>query len=134
MSEGLIVNKGIVLLIREDDMVAQGHPYRLCSLSESCLGLKVNDSQLNLILEILSFKNKRAMSFNRLKNVIVATGSPISVPTTIDYADYADGLARRMCTQRWLKASLDIGRSVPFLFWQSGKIVNLALILMLFEK
>ena len=83
MSERLIVNKGIVLLIRKDDMVAQGHPYRLCSLSESCLGLKVNDSRLNLILEILSFKNKRA---------------------------------------------------VPFLFWQSGKIVNLALILMLFEK
>ena len=115
-------------------MVAQGHPYRLCSLSKSCLGLKVNDSRLNLILEILSFKNKRAMSFNRLKNVIVATGSPISVPTTIDYADYAGGLARRMCTLRWLKASLDIGRSVPYLFWQSGKIVNLALILMLFEK
>ena len=37
-------------------------------------------------------------------------------------------------TQRWLKASLDIGRAVPYLFWQSGKIVNLALILMLFEK
>ena len=32
------------------------------------------------------------------------------------------------------KASLDIGRAVPYLFWQSGKIVNLALILMLFEK
>ena len=64
--------------------------------------------------EILSFKNKRAMlsslyqkiylgdicARNNIKsdrvlnilikkNVIVATGTPISVPTTIDYADYA---------------------------------------------
>ncbi len=32
---------------------------------------------------------KQPLSYNRLKNVIVATGSPISVPTTIDYVDYA---------------------------------------------
>ena len=32
---------------------------------------------------------KQPLSYNRLKNVIVATGSPISVPTTIDYAGYA---------------------------------------------
>ena len=58
--------------------------------------------------EIQSFKNKRAMlsslyqkiylgdicarnniKNDRLKNVIVTTGSSISVPTTIDYVDYA---------------------------------------------
>ena len=32
---------------------------------------------------------KQPLSYNRLKNVIVATGSPISVPTAIDYVDYA---------------------------------------------
>ena len=32
---------------------------------------------------------KQPLSYNRLKNVIVSTGSPISVPTTIDYAGYA---------------------------------------------
>ena len=32
---------------------------------------------------------KQPLSFNRLKNVIVATGSPISLPTTIDYVDYS---------------------------------------------
>lgn len=32
---------------------------------------------------------KQPLSYNRLKNVIVTTGSSISVPTTIDYVDYA---------------------------------------------
>jgi hypothetical protein len=31
---------------------------------------------------------KQPLSFNRLKNIIVSTGSPISVPTTIDYVDF----------------------------------------------
>lgn len=32
---------------------------------------------------------KQPLSFNRLRNVIVLTGSALSVPTTIDYAGYA---------------------------------------------
>lgn len=30
----LVILERIVLFIRKDDMVAQGHPYRLCSLSK----------------------------------------------------------------------------------------------------
>ena len=32
---------------------------------------------------------KQPLSFNRLRNVIVATESPISVPTAIDYSGFA---------------------------------------------
>ena len=44
---------------------------------------------LNILIKKIAESVKQPLSYNRLKNVIVATGSPISVPTTIDYADYA---------------------------------------------
>jgi predicted AAA+ superfamily ATPase len=44
---------------------------------------------LNILIKKMAESVKQPLSFNRLKNVIVATGSPISVPTTIDYTDYA---------------------------------------------
>jgi hypothetical protein len=44
---------------------------------------------LNILIKKMAESVKQPLSFNRLKNVIVATGSPISVPTAIDYADYA---------------------------------------------
>ena len=48
-----------------------------------------NDRVLNILIKKMAESVKQPLSFNRLKNVIVATGSPISVPTTIDYAAYA---------------------------------------------
>ena len=44
---------------------------------------------LNILIKKMAESVKQPLSYNRLKNVIVATGSPISVPTTIDYAGYA---------------------------------------------
>ena len=48
-----------------------------------------NDRVLNILIKKMAESVKQPLSYNRLKNVIVATGSPISVPTTIDYAGYA---------------------------------------------
>ena len=47
-----------------------------------------NDRVLNILIKKMAESVKQPLSFNRLKNIIVATGIPISVPTTIDYADY----------------------------------------------
>ena len=47
-----------------------------------------NDRVLNILIKKMAESVKQPLSFNRLKNIIVATGMPISVPTTIDYADY----------------------------------------------
>lgn len=44
---------------------------------------------LNILIKKMAESVKQPLSYNRLKNVIVSTGSPISVPTTIDYAGYA---------------------------------------------
>lgn len=44
---------------------------------------------LNILIKKMAESVKQPLSYNRLKNVIVATGAPISVPTTIDYVDYA---------------------------------------------
>ena len=43
---------------------------------------------LNILIKKMAKSVKQPLSYNRLKNVIVSTGSPISVPTTIDYVDY----------------------------------------------
>ena len=48
-----------------------------------------NDRVLNILIKKMAESVKQPLSYNRLKNVIVSTGSPISVPTTIDYAGYA---------------------------------------------
>ena len=46
------------------------------------------DRVTNILIKNMAECVKQPLSFNRLKNIIVATGMPISVPTTIDYADY----------------------------------------------
>jgi hypothetical protein len=44
---------------------------------------------MNILVKKMAESVKQPLSFNRLRNVIVATGSPISVPTAIDYAGFA---------------------------------------------
>ena len=44
---------------------------------------------MNILIKKMAESVKQPLSFNRLRNVIVSTGSPISVPTTIDYVGFA---------------------------------------------
>ncbi|MBR0182875.1 MAG: ATP-binding protein [Bacteroidaceae bacterium] len=64
--------------------------YQKIYLGDICARNNIkNDRVLNILIKKMAESVKQPLSFNRLKNVIVATGSPISVPTTIDYVAYA---------------------------------------------
>ena len=64
--------------------------YQKIYLGDICARNNIkNDRVLNILIKKMAESVKQPLSFNRLKNVIVATGSSICVPTTIDYAAYA---------------------------------------------
>ena len=44
---------------------------------------------MNILIKKMAESVKQPLSYNRLKNVVAATGTTISVPTTIDYVGYA---------------------------------------------
>ena len=63
--------------------------YQKIYLADICARNNIkNERVMNILIKKMAESVKQPLSFNRLKNVIVATGSPISVPTTIDYAGY----------------------------------------------
>ncbi|MBQ5997673.1 MAG: ATP-binding protein [Bacteroidales bacterium] len=63
--------------------------YQKIYLADICARNNIkNERVMNILIKKMAESVKHPLSFNRLKNVIVATGSPISVPTTIDYAGY----------------------------------------------
>ena len=63
--------------------------YQKIYLGDICARNNIkNDRVLNILVKKMAESVKQPLSFNRLKNVIVSTGYPISVPTTIDYAGY----------------------------------------------
>ena len=64
--------------------------YQKIYLGDICARNNIkNDRVMNILIKKMAESVKQPLSFNRLKNVIVATGAPISVPTTIDYSGYA---------------------------------------------
>ena len=64
--------------------------YQKIYLGDICARNNIkNDRVMNILIKKMAESVKQPLSFNRLKNIIVATGAPISVPTTIDYAGYA---------------------------------------------
>ena len=64
--------------------------YQKFYLGDICARNNIKSNRvLNILIKKMAESVKQPLSFNRLKNVIVATGAPISVPTTIDYVDYA---------------------------------------------
>lgn len=64
--------------------------YQKIYLGDICARNNIkSDRVLNILIKKMAESVKQPLSFNRLKNVIVATGAPISVPTAIDYVDYA---------------------------------------------
>ncbi len=63
--------------------------YQKIYLADICARNNIkNERVMNILIKKMAESVKQPLSFNRLKNVIVATGSPISVTTTIDYAGY----------------------------------------------
>ena len=64
--------------------------YQKIYLGDICARNNIkSDRVLNILIKKMAESVKQPLSFNRLKNVIVATGAPISVPTAIDYVNYA---------------------------------------------
>lgn len=64
--------------------------YQKIYLGDICARNNIkNDRIMNILIKKMAESVKQPLSFNRLRNVIVSTGSPISVPTTIDYVGYA---------------------------------------------
>ena len=64
--------------------------YQKIYLGDICARNKIkNERVMNILIKKMAESVKQPLSFNRLKNIIVSTGSPISVPTTIDYAGFA---------------------------------------------
>lgn len=48
-----------------------------------------NDKILNILIKKMAESVKQPLSFNRLRNIVVSTGCSLSVPTAIDYVEYA---------------------------------------------
>ena len=64
--------------------------YQKIYLGDICARNNIkNDRVMNILIKKMAESVKQPLSYNRLKNVIAATGSTISVPTTIDYVGYA---------------------------------------------
>lgn len=64
--------------------------YQKIYLADICQRNSIkNDKVLNILIKKMAESVKQPLSFNKLKNTVVSTGSTISVPTTIDYVGYA---------------------------------------------
>lgn len=64
--------------------------YQKIYLGDICARNNIKNARvMNILIKKMAESVKQPLSFNRLKNVVVSTGSPISVPTTIDYAEKA---------------------------------------------
>lgn len=63
--------------------------YKIIYLGDICARNNIkNDRVMNILIKKMAESVKQPLSFTRLKNIVVSTGSPISVPTTIDYVGY----------------------------------------------
>ncbi len=63
--------------------------YQKIYLGDICARNNIkNDRVMNILIKKIAESVKQPLSFNCLRNVIVSTGSALSVPTTIDYAGY----------------------------------------------
>ena len=64
--------------------------YQKIYLGDICTRNQIkNDKVLNLLIKKMAESVKQPLSFNRLRNIVVSTGSSITVPTTIDYVGHA---------------------------------------------
>ena len=64
--------------------------YQKIYLGDICARNSIkNDRVMNILIKKMAESVKQPLSFNRLKNVITSTGLSISVPTAIDYTEYA---------------------------------------------
>lgn len=63
--------------------------YQKIYLGDICTRNQIkNDKILNILIKKIAESVKLPLSFNRLRNIVVSTGSSITVPTTIDYVGH----------------------------------------------
>lgn len=63
--------------------------YQKIYLGDICTRNQIkNDKILNILIKKIAESVKQPLSFNRLRNIVVSTGSSITVPTTIDYVGH----------------------------------------------
>ena len=63
--------------------------YQKIYLGDICTRNQIkNDKILNILIKKIAESVKQPLSFNRLRNIVVSTGSRITVPTTIDYVGH----------------------------------------------
>ena len=64
--------------------------YQKIYLGDICARNNIKHERvMNILIKKMAESVKQPLSYNRLRNVIAATGSAISVPTTIDYVEHA---------------------------------------------
>ena len=64
--------------------------YQKIYLGDICARHSIkNDRVMNILIKKMAESVKQPLSYNRLRNVVVATGTAISVPTVVDYVGYA---------------------------------------------
>lgn len=64
--------------------------YQKIYLGDICKRNQIkSDRVLSILIKKMAESVKQPLSFNRLRNIIVSTGHQVSVPTTVDYVDYA---------------------------------------------
>ena len=65
--------------------------YQKIYLGDICQRHRIgNDRVLNIMIKKLAESVRQPLSFNRLKNSVVATGAQISLPTVIDYVGFSE--------------------------------------------
>ena len=64
--------------------------YQKIYLGDICTRNQIkNEKILNILIKKIAESVKQPLSYNRLRNIVVSTGSSITVPTTIDYVGHA---------------------------------------------
>ncbi len=102
--------------------------YQKIYLGDICQRNTIRNSRvLNLVIKKLAESVRQPISFNRLKNVVVSTGSQTSIPTIIDYTGYAEDSWLLLPVENEL-AKLSEKESTKKYYFVDNGILNLFLI------
>ena len=102
--------------------------YQKIYLGDICQRNTIRNSKvLNLTIKKLAESVKQPISFNRLKNVVVSTGCQTTIPTVIDYTNYAEDAWLLLPIENELAKLAEKESNKKYYFVDNG-ILNLFLI------
>ena len=102
--------------------------YQKIYLGDICTRNSIkNEHALNILIKKLAESVKQPVSFNRLKNIVVSTGYKISVPTVMDYVEYAADSWLLLPVENELSKLADKESNKKYYFIDNG-LLNLFLI------